>query len=132
MAEATSHRELSPELMLKSLRYWLLVCLGGVLLAGGCRTAPPIPSEAVTLTGRINPMLGPQGQVLCWVLEVGRDLRSLKYYVLTGPEDLMERLRQEDATVTLRAVVRSDVHTECPVGTVAEVYEILTLHTPTD
>lgn len=116
----------------KRLRYWIIACLLGALVEGGCRTAPPIPPDAVTLAGRVNPMLGPQGQVLCWVLEVGQDLRSLKYYVLTGPEELMERLRQEDATVTLRAVVRSDVHTECPVGTVAEVYEILTLHTPTD
>ncbi len=77
-------------------------------------------------------MLGPQGTVLCWVLESGSDLRSLKYYALIGPDELLARLRHEDATVTVRAVVRNDVSTECPVGSVAEVYEILQLHTPSD
>lgn len=77
-------------------------------------------------------MLGPQGTVLCWVLESGSDLRSLKYYALIGPDELLARLRHEDATVTVRAVVRNDVSTECPVGSVAEVYEILELHTPHD
>ncbi|MCS7000706.1 MAG: hypothetical protein RML15_08800 [Bacteroidota bacterium] len=108
----------------------LIVLLGGII---GCRTAPPpVPADAVVLSGRINPMMGPSGAVLCWVLESGSDLRSLKYYVLVGREELMERLRQEDATVTLRAIIRSDISTDCPVGTVAEVYEIISLRTPKD
>jgi hypothetical protein len=107
--------------------------LGGYLLvAPGCRTAQMIPPDAVVLHGRINPMLGPQGTVLCWVLEVGNDLRSLKYYALVGDERLMERLRHVDATVTLRAVIRSDLHSECSLGSVAEVHEILELRTPSD
>ncbi len=105
---------------------------GYVLVAPGCRTAQVIPPDAVVLHGRINPMLGPQGTILCWVLEVGNDLRSLKYYALVGDERLMEQLRREDATVTLRAVIRSDLHSECSLGTVAEVHEILELRTPSD
>ncbi|GIV55011.1 MAG: hypothetical protein KatS3mg039_1529 [Candidatus Kapaibacterium sp.] len=111
----------------------LLAVIAVLLASSACRTAmPPVPADAVVLSGKINPMLGPDGRALCWVLEVGTDLRSLKYYALTGPEEVLARLRQEDATVTLRAVVRTDVHAECPVGLVAEVYEILQLHTPHD
>ncbi|GBD06017.1 hypothetical protein HRbin20_01618 [bacterium HR20] len=114
---------------------WLILLLaywGALHISSGCRSAQPIPSDAVLLTGRINPMLGPRGTVLCWVLEVGSDLRSLKYYALVGSEEMMAQLRREDATVTLRAVIRSDLHTDCPVGSVAEVYEILELRTPSD
>ncbi|MCX8050909.1 MAG: hypothetical protein N3B17_03315 [Chlorobi bacterium] len=118
-------------LVFRLLRAGAAVAVAVLVVA--CRTAQPaVPPDAVVLTGRINPMLGPQGNVLCWVLESGTDLRSLKYYVLTGPEELVSRLRHEDATVTLRAVVRNDVHTDCPVGTVAEVYEIIALRTPHD
>jgi len=114
---------------------WLILLLaywGALHISSGCRSAQPIPSDAVLLTGRINPMLGPRGTVLCWVLEVGGDLRSLKYYALVGSGEMMARLRREDAAVTLRAVIRSDLHTDCPVGSVAEVYEILELRTPSD
>ncbi|RMF32604.1 MAG: hypothetical protein D6747_08870 [Chlorobiota bacterium] len=111
----------------------LLSALGeALLISNGCRSAQPVPPDAVVLKGRINPMLGPRGTVLCWVLEVGGDLRSLKYYALVGSEALMAQLRRDDATVTLRAVIRSDLHTDCPIGSVAQVYEILELHTPSD
>lgn len=111
---------------------FLLITLGSLLIGSGCRSAQSIPPDAVLLHGRINPMLGPRGTVLCWVLEVGKDLRSLKYYALVGSEEMIAQLRREDATVTLRAVIRSDLHTDCPVGSVAYVYEVLELHTSSD
>ncbi|MCX7929613.1 MAG: hypothetical protein N2663_02695 [Chlorobi bacterium] len=117
--------------MRRTLQRCCVLVLTAVLVS--CRSAQPtVPPNAVILSGRINPMLGPSGQVLCWVLEAGTDLRSLKYYALSGSEEIMRRLQQEDASVTLRAVVRSDVHTDCPVGLVADVYEIIELRTPHD
>lgn len=113
----------------------ILLGVGAVLIAlcSGCRTASqPVPPEAIVLSGRVNPLLGPGGKVQCWVLESGEDLRTLKYYALVGPESLMQQLRQEDAVVTLRAVVRTDVPVDCPIAIVAEVYEILSIRTAKD
>lgn len=113
---------------------WLrAICAIALILLYGCSSVTSsVPPNTIVLTGRINPLLGPTGAPQCWVLEVGSDLRSLKYYALDGPENLLGQLQQEDARVTLRVVVRMDAHPDCPVGSVAYVYEIISLSTPRD
>ena len=101
----------------------------------GCSTAKKaIPENAIILTGKMNPVMG--GKVLstqsCWAMEVGKDLRSLKYYQFIGDINLLQQLFEEDVQATVKAVLRPEVKSNCEVGMVAEVYEIVELRTKRD
>lgn len=94
-----------------------------------CSTARIVPKEAVTLTGRMNSVSG--GKALkgesCWAMESGGTVRNVVYYQFIGDKELLEKLHEEDAIVTVKAVILKDKEGACPIGVVAEVYEIVSL-----
>lgn len=115
----------------------ILPCVLLVLTIGllSCSSTKVVPADAITITGKMNPVVG--GKELkksaCWALESGGDdLRTLKYYQLVGDEELLEKIREEDALVTVRVVLKPSLKTDCPVGVVAELYEIVSMRSKRD
>ncbi len=109
----------------------LLICVSCVLLSlslHNCASAvKEFPPDAFVVTGKMNPVSGSKAMKNdeCWVLEAGEDLRSLKYYQVVGPKEMVEQLHEEDMYVKIRVVSRPTVKTNCPVGAVVEVLEII-------
>lgn len=115
----------------------LLICaLAGASFFVSCGSSRTIPPNTIVISGKMNAVSG--GKVLgnasttCWAMESGRDIRMLEYYQFIGSEDLLKKLYEEDAMVTVRVILRPDVKTECPVGTVAEVFEIMDIKSKKD
>lgn len=99
------------------------LCCGWMSCAG----TKVIPPDAFLITGKMNPVSGSKALKTdaCWVMESGKDLRTLKYYQIIGPEELMEQLKEDDMQATVRVVPKPGVTTDCNVGTVVEVIEIV-------
>jgi hypothetical protein len=113
----------------------LAFCLVLTFGLQSCSSTKIVPANAITLTGKMNPVLGGKelNKSACWALESsGDDLRTLRYYQLIGDAELIEKLREEDALVTVRVVLKPELKTECPVGTVAELYEIVSMRSKRD
>ncbi|MFM7774347.1 MAG: hypothetical protein ACKOBV_07315 [Candidatus Kapaibacterium sp.] len=92
-----------------------------------CGSAKVIPPDAFVISGKMNPVSGSKALKTdaCWVMESGKDLRTLKYYQIIGPDELMEQLKEDDMQATVRVVLRPGVTTNCTVGTVVEVVDIV-------
>ncbi len=112
-----------------------MLILSTVSLVMSCSTAKKeFPADAFVVSGKMNPVSGSKALKTdnCWVLEVGTDLRQLKYYQIVGDKDMVERLHEEDMKVTIRVVNRPEVTTSCKIGSVVEVLEIIEARSQTN
>ncbi|MFN5865731.1 MAG: hypothetical protein ACK45R_01905 [Candidatus Kapaibacterium sp.] len=92
-----------------------------------CAATKVIPPDAFVVSGKMNPVSGSKALKTdaCWVMESGKDLRTLKYYQIIGSDELMNQLKEDDMQATIRVVPKPGVTTSCTVGTIVEVIEII-------
>lgn len=92
-----------------------------------CAATKVIPPDAFVVSGKMNPVSGSKALKTdaCWVMESGKDLRTLKYYQIIGSDDLLSQLKEDDMQATIRVVPKPGVTTSCTVGTIVEVIEII-------
>jgi hypothetical protein len=92
-----------------------------------CAATKVIRPDAFVVSGKMNPVSGSKALKTdaCWVMESGKDLRTLKYYQIIGSDELMNQLKEDDMQATIRVVPKPGVTTSCTVGTIVEVIEII-------
>lgn len=92
-----------------------------------CAATKVIPPDAFVVSGKMNPVSGSKALKTdaCWVMESGKDLRTLKYYQIIGSDELMNQLKEDDMQATIRVVPKPGVTSSCTVGTIVEVIEII-------
>lgn len=94
-----------------------------------CSSAKVDVAGSIVITGIIYPVSG--GKVLgtgaptCWAMECGKGVRDKSFYQFVGEKELLDDLYEDGATATVRVLVKPDIKTDCLVGTVAEVIEII-------
>jgi len=114
----------------------IIVCVVvSALFIESCASATKvIPPNTLILTGRMNPVTGSKAlkSEQCWAMETGQDLTKLKYYQFIGDKELLEKIYEEDAVVTVRALPRPESITSCPVGTVMEIFEVVSMRSKKD
>jgi hypothetical protein len=92
-----------------------------------CAATKVIRPDAFVVSGKMNPVSGSKALKTdaCWVMESGKDLRTLKYYQIIGSDELMNQLKEDDMQATIRVVPKPGVTSSCTVGTIVEVIEII-------
>lgn len=119
---------------MKTIVITLSIVIGAILLDSCASATKVIPPNTIVLKGRMNPVTGSKALKTeqCWAMEVGSDITKLKYYQFIGEKDLLEKIYEEDAVVTVRALPRPDSITSCPVGTVMEIFEVVEMRSKKD
>ncbi|HYF02453.1 MAG TPA: hypothetical protein VEC36_03695, partial [Patescibacteria group bacterium] len=98
----------------------VIVILSLGFIMQSCATSRNVEG-AILVSGTMN--LFPMEGGGCWVLEVG-SMRNKEFYQLTGDESDLQKVRVEEAQVTLRVVPRPDIAKTCEIGRMAEIIEI--------
>ncbi len=95
-----------------------------VTLLSSCASPQDVPG-AMRIQGTIRYVNLESG---CWVVEVGDNVRTKKFYELTGEK--LPEVSINDAVITVWIVLKPDIATICQVGQVAEIIDVVDVEEP--
>lgn len=112
------------DICVRSARLLAAVAIGVFALLSSCASPQDVPG-AMRVQGVVRHVEIESG---CWVIEVGDNVRTKKFYELTGK--YLADVSFNDAVVTVWIVPKPDVATVCQVGEVAEIIDVVDVEKP--